>query len=272
MNNIIFNEYNKIFEGLFDLTRSVNSYATSIYEKLRAMEQIYLERNPTYSEVEQNQIKYFGQAFAYKFHLANLHLEELWALNHLGSQSYTLKEVLNNIFDMHHFSDDNLLLPSLVIEGFIIQGTAFLDFYMLYMCSIFNVSETSHLSGKKFIEALGRIEDEPFKTRAEQVKEYFEKNIFGENKKETLLSNNWGELLKSLRHSLVHRDILYPDFQEDVKLLDKIINKWPVNEVDLTCARFCQDVQNVMFYQLTKLAATVYGLEWIPGSYKPSMW
>ena len=57
---------------------------------------------------------------------------------------------MNNIYNSHQFSQDNLLLPSFAIEGFIIQGTAFLDFYMLYLCSIFRIKETKNLSGYPF--------------------------------------------------------------------------------------------------------------------------
>jgi hypothetical protein len=272
MNNILSNEYNKIFAGLIDLSRAGRDYATSLPQKLQAMEGIYLQNYPMYTDVERKQINYFREAFVYKFYLANLHLDQLWSLSHLGKHPSTLKEVLSNIYDFHQFGDDNLLLPSFVIEGFVVQGTAFLDFYMLYMCYIFRINETNYLSGKKFIKALEQIVEEPYKSRAEQVKLYFEENVFGDSESRALLTNNWGELLKALRNSIVHRDTLHPDFQNDVMLLEKIIGKWPEKEIDLTYSRFCQDVQNVMFYQITHLAAIVYGLEWKPGPYKTGMW
>ena len=131
--NILSNEYSKIFLGLIDLSRAVRDYATHLPIKLQAMEEIYLQKTSEYSETECKQIIYFREAFVYKFHLANLHLEQLWALAHIGNQPSLLREVLKNIFDVHQFREDNLLLPSFAIEGFIIQGTAFLDFYMLYM-------------------------------------------------------------------------------------------------------------------------------------------
>jgi len=236
------------------------------------MEEIYLQRSQTYSDVEQRQIKYFRKAFAYKFHLANLHLEQLWSLTHIGNHAPTLRDILGNIFDSHQFVDDDLLLPSLAIEGFIFQGSAFLDFYMLYMCSIFKISETSYLSGKKFIRALEQVTEDPYKARAEQVRLYFEKNVFGDSVDQALLTNNWGQLLKSLRNSIAHRDMLSPDFENGVTLLEQVIGNWPEREIDLTCSRFCQDVQNVMFYQITELAAVVYGLEWKPGPLKSNMW
>ena len=270
--SVLSHEYGKVFVGLVDLSRIVRDYTTSLPAKLQAMEEIYLQDTPEYTEVERKKIAYFRRAFAYKFHLTNLHLEQLWSLTHTGDQNLLLKEVLANIYDTHQFNDDNLLLPSFAIEGFIIQGTAFLDFYMLYMCSIFKINETNHLSGRKFLQALEQVTEEPCGARAEQVKIYFTTNVFGDSKEETLLTNNWGELLKNLRNSLVHRDILCPDFQNAVPLLERIIGKWPEREMNLTCSRFCQDVQNVMFYLMTTLAAIVYGLEYKPGPYRPGMW
>ena len=236
------------------------------------MQEIFLKRDSSYSALDQKKIKCFGNAFGYKFYIANLHLEELWSITHMDNHSPTQKEVLFNIYDLHKFSDNNLLLPSFAIEGFIIQGTAFLDFYMLYLCSIFKINEISYISGRKFITALSQVTDTAYKDRASEVKQYFEKKIFGENEKGTAFTNNWGTLLKDLRNSTVHRDMVYPDFAQGRSLLDKIIGSWPEKDANITCSRFCQDAQNVMFYLITELLASVYGLKWKPGAYKPGMW
>ena len=269
--DVLSNEYSKIFIGLVDLTRAVRGYATHLPIKLQAMETIYLQKTPEYTEDERKKIVYFREAFAYKFHQANLHLEQLWSLTHIGNQFPLLREVLINIYDAHHVVEDSLLLPSFVIEGFIIQGTAFLDFYMLYMCSIFQISETNYLSGRKFLKALEQVE-EPHKVRAEEVHDYFAEKVFGQSNTGAILTDNWGELLKNLRNSLVHRDMLSPDFQNGVSLLTMVMGEWPERLMDLSCSRFCQDIQNVMFYMITKLAAVIYGLEYKPGPYRPDMW
>ncbi len=268
----LINEYGKIFLGLTDLSRTVRGYSMALPMKLQAMEKIYLQENKIYTDFEKKRINYFREAFTYKFFLASLHLEELWSLSHLGDSPPGLKDILINIYDTHEFSNDNSLLPSFVIEGFIIQGTAFLDFYMLYMCTIFKINDTNRLSGKKFISALEKIEDEPYKTRAEEVRAYFKSKVFGSTKDGLPIADNWGGLLKSLRNSLVHRDELHPDFQNDVSLLEKIIGSWPEKDVDMTFSYFCQNVQNVMFHLLKELAEAVYGVEYKSGLYKPSMW
>lgn len=269
--SVLSNEYNKIFIGLADLSRAVRGHASPLPVKLQAMEEKYLQNTSEYTEIEREKIRYFREAFSYKFYLSSMHLEQLWSLIHIGKEAPLLKQVLINIYDAHRFNEDKTLLHSFTIEGFIIQGTAFLDFYMLYLCSIFKINETDRLSGRKFIKSLKNVEG-THKARAEQVHKYFSENVFSDSTSGAILSDRWGELIKKLRNSLVHRDELSPDFENEVLLLNRIIGEWPEELMDLTCSRFCQDVQNVMFYMMTHLAAVVYGLEYKPGPYRPDMW
>lgn len=270
--NFLSNEYNKIYTGLVDLSRNAQKYSLHLPTKLNAMESIYLGKTPGYSEIERKQIKYFREAFSYKFHLTTLHLEQLWSLEHHSGRPTELYEVLSNIFDNHQFIEDNLSLLAFSIEGFIIQGSAFLDFYMLYICSLFRISGTDRLTSRKFLNKLKSVENESFVGKAENVGNYFSKQVFGGCNSNSLITDNWGELLKNLRNSLVHRDQLFPDFLNNESLLQKVIGGWPEGETELTCSRFCQDVHNVMFYLVTDLAEVVYGLEYKPGPYKPGMW
>lgn len=272
MEKVYYDEYNKIYVGLKDLSRAVNGYAGQVPQKLKAMEERYLLDNSIYTKIDRKKIEYFGKAYMYKCYLTFLHLEQLWALNRMGNTStMLLKDVLNNIYDSHHLIKDELLLASLAIEGFIIQGSAFLDFYILYLCSIFRIKVTGNLKPNKFIEILQNVTEEPYKTRAEKVRMYFEKSVYN-NFGDDLLTNNWGMLLRELRNSLVHRDKKSPNFQENIPLIEKIIENRTLNEIDLPCSEFCQEVNNKIFYMVTKLSATIYGLEWKPGPYKPGMW
>jgi hypothetical protein len=58
MNNVLFNEYNKIFVGLTDLSRAARAYAMLVPQKLHAMEEVYLHSNQVYSEVEQRNMPF----------------------------------------------------------------------------------------------------------------------------------------------------------------------------------------------------------------------
>ena len=132
MKDILINEYSKISSGLIDLSRAVRNYATALPEKLNAMEAIYLSNNPIYSDTEIRRMKYFREAFSYKFQLSTLYLEELWSLTHIGDYQITLKDVLGNIFDTHQFVNDGLLLPSFVFEGEI-AGVGIVHVYIVNM-------------------------------------------------------------------------------------------------------------------------------------------
>lgn len=143
---------------------------------------------------------------------------------------------------------------------------------MLYECCVFQIQETSYLSGKKLLKALQQIQGAPFSARATSVREYLAENVFGDGTDEVFLTNNWGDLLRSLRNSIRHRDAFAPSLKDDETLLNKLVGKWPTSLRKTNCSQFCQDVQTVMFFLVTKLAAAVYGVEWKPGPYRPGLW
>ena len=273
MNNIIFNEYNKIEEGLKDLLRVVRGYSDNYSPKLRDMEDAYLKANPQlYNDTEKEKIKYFREAFSYKFYLATMHLEQIWALSHIRKTDYPLNKILENIFDLHRTTENDILLLPSAIEGFIVQGNAFLDFYLLYLCHIFKIKNTNYMSGQKLLGALDEVRNERFDDRAKVIAQYFRENVFGAGKEKTYLTDNWGELLRGLRNSILHRDMLAPSFEKQVKLSTQLMSDWRKSLEDISCSRFCQDVQNDMFDLVTTVAALVYQVEWKPGPYRPNLW
>jgi hypothetical protein len=270
---MVFDEQTEIAAGLHTLLRTTQSYTEALPQKLGAMEGIYLRSNPTlYDDTEEQRLQYFREAFCYKFYVATMHLEQLWALTYNRRDDFSLEQVLSNIFDNHKTSDEDLLLYSFALEAFIVQGNAFLDFYMLYVCCVFQIQETSYFPGKKLLKALQQIQRAPFAARARSVREYLAKNVLGDGTEKVFLTNNWGELLRSLRNSILHRDALAPSFKDGETLLQKLIGKWPASLRRTNCSRFCQDVQNVMFFLATELAATIYGIEWKPGPYRSGLW
>jgi hypothetical protein len=81
------------------------------------MQEIYLRGNPDlYTSNELQQVRYYLKAVSYKFHLANLSLEQLWSLSDTKRQE--LLHALQNSLDRLDVSDDELLLISFVFEGF----------------------------------------------------------------------------------------------------------------------------------------------------------
>jgi hypothetical protein len=273
MKNVIANEYSKTEEGLKDLLRVVRGYADTYSPKLRDMEDAYLRANPhLYDDIEKEQLKYFREAFSYKFYLAAMHLEQIRALSHIGKTDYSSSRILENIFDLHRTTENGVLLFSFAFEGFIVEGNAFLDFYLLYLCHIFGIKVANRMSSRIFLNELHRIEVAPFVDKAEAVREYFKENVFGTGKEKVFLTDNWGTLLKKLRDSILHRDMLTPSFENKATLIKQITGNWHDSLKDISCSRFCTDAQNDMVELVTRIAALVYEVEWKPGPYRPNLW
>ncbi len=230
----------------------------------------YLQGNSAlYTPDDVQQIQYFLGAVAYKFHLANLSLEQLWSLSH--SKRDELFYALQNSLDRLDVSDDELLLTSFALEGFLFQARSFLDFYMLYLCLFLKTGHQGSMSKEKFFKALKRANLRPLASKAEWVRDYFAKKVFGSSDREGLNPNDWGCLLISLRDKIAHRDRLHPSFEGNETLVGKVLFDWPTLR-NITYDRFCQYMQNGMFALFKDVSPILYELEWKPGTYRPDMW
>lgn len=100
---------------------------------------------------------------------------------------------------------------------------------------------------------------------------YFENKVFAKSSENWLSPENWGALLQSLRDKIAHRDKLRPSYDSDENLVDDVLFDWPTLR-ETTYDRFCQYMQNGMFYMLHDLSKMLYELEWKPGPYKEGLW
>ena len=234
------------------------------------MQEIYLRRNPSlYTSEERQQLHDSVGALSYKFHLANLSLEQLWALSH--AKRHGLSSALQNVTEDLEVSDDELLLISFVFEGFLFQARAFLDFFMLFVCLLLKTGHRRYMSKKKFLKALKRVQQDPFAMKAQQVRVYFDTKVFGSSDWEGLNPNNWGTLLQSVRDKVAHLDRLRPSYDSEEILIGETRFDWPTLR-GITYDRFCQYMQNGMFALVTDLSPILYELEWKSGPYKPDLW
>lgn len=262
--------YTEISHGMHVLLADSRIHADIPLEKLYAMQDIYFERNAAlYTLKEQEQLRDYLKVVTYKFHLVNLNLEQLWALSHSKRNQFLF--VLENAIEKLEVSDDELLLISFVLEGFLFQARAFLDFYMLYICLCLKADHPVHMSTNKFFKALDKIEQDPLAEKALEVKKYFTSKVFGTSDWEGLNPNNWGDLLRSLRDKIAHKDRLYPSYESDEVLAGGVLFDWPTLR-GITYDRFCQYTQNGIFSLLTDVSPILYELEWMPGPYKHGMW
>ncbi len=263
----------KIAKGVHTLVRSVRRQADIPTQKVQVMQEIYLKKHPElYAEAEQNQLRYYLQAVAYKFHIANLSLEQLWALSE--DKRGKLFYALENGLDRLDVSDDELLAICFAFEGFLFQATSFLDFYMLYICILLKSDHQGSISKDKFFKALDRVSRDPdqfLADKANRVHTYFAEHVFAEATNGWLVPDNWGTLLRSLRNKIAHRDRIRPSFESDETLLGEVLLNWPTLQ-GITYDRFCQYIQNGMFTLFTEVAPLLYDLEWHPGPYRRGMW
>ena len=72
----------KIIDGLTYLVENGRRHPDIMLHKVDAMFEHYLAHNPDlYKHQEIEQLRYYLRGVAYKFHLAYLSLEQLWALS-----------------------------------------------------------------------------------------------------------------------------------------------------------------------------------------------
>lgn len=268
-----FKRYRVIVAGLQASLEESQSYSSQIPKKLRLMQEVYLQRNPhVYSTEQIRKLHYYQRAFAYKDASVALSLEQLWSLVHAGEGDRPLLQVLGNIYDDHRIDDPHLALLSFTLESFLLQATAFLDFYMLHLSAFFHIADTDRMSGPKLIKALSEVALPRFQEKAEQARDFFQSRVFGKAGRGAVSIGSWGDVLRELRHSTIHRDMEYPSFDTGEQLTAKKTDAWPESLQSIEAVRFAQDVQNDMFFMVTQLSAVLYDLEWKPGPFRPDLW
>lgn len=266
----IFDTRSGFSQSFHELLLEARRYVDSFPQKLHKMQEIYLERNPTlYSADEVEQLQNYLKSVSHKFYLATLSLEQLWAIG--DAQRLTVLDTIKNGLDRIDCSDDEWLLSSFALEGFLFQSRAFVDFYMLYLSLFLHTGHSGSMSRDTFARCLTRVRDKRFLTKANWIAGYFDSRVFREYDPKLFPRNDWGSLLKSLRDKIAHRDIIRQTLNSTETLVGDVLFNWPTLQ-GMTYDRFCQDMQNGMFFLLTDISPVIYELEWKPGPYKPGLW
>jgi hypothetical protein len=237
--------------------------------KVQGMQRVYLNGNTkNYSLEERERIEYFLDATLLKFKFASYSLEQLWAMRD-AKVNTNLLAILEKSVDSLDLSTEEQFLQSFTLEQFLFQGRAFLDFAMIYIALLLKTGHQGSMSRKTFYRCLDKAQSSD---KAILVKSYFDNNVFSENREVEILSpTNWGILLKSLRDKIAHRDIIRPSSNSKEKIANQILLEWPTLK-DLLYDRFCQSMQNGMFWFFQQLTPILYDLEWESGPYREGMW
>jgi len=240
-------------------------------EKSTGALEFFLRKNPQlYPEDALKNVRYFFDAFLYKFQLANISLEQLWSIRDAKVENNIIGIARNSIVSLE-LTNNEVILQSHVFEQFLFQSRSCLDFYMLYLAHFLRTGHKGPMSTAKFYKRLSRAEPDFLRIKARLVEEYFISTVFGEEKYVDVFSpTNWGSLLKSLRDKIAHRDRINMSMNSPDRIMNDILLDFPTLK-DLTYDRFCQAMQNGMWFMICDLFPILYDLEWQAGPYREGM-
>ncbi len=239
--------------------------------KTKAGQEIYLRNNVTfYSESESKNVRYFLDTFLFKYQLANYRLEQLWAIRDAKVEINMLDIARNSITSLD-LTNDEVFLQSHNLEQFLFQSRSCLDFFMLYLAHFLRTNHQGTMSTKAFYKRLGHSKPDELYNKATVVEQYFKTRIFGTEKEVDIISlTNWGTLVKSLRDKIAHKDRINISMNSPDKIMHDILVDFPTLK-DLTYDKFCQAMENGMWFMICELFPVLYDLEWQAGPYREGM-
>lgn len=243
------------------IVRETLKHLTPSTEKIRAMQEIYLSRNPTvYSDAQQAHIRQGLHAVEFKNVLAHTHLEELWALS--MDCRWSLVDLITNSVGKQVWSDEEHIIGAMHLEAFVVQARAFLNVYMYYICLLMNIAQPGEMTRDKFRRSLQKISDPRLHKTATQMTAYFETVVFGDGQ--------WGKLIKDIRDKIVHRESLRPSFHGEEVVLGFLLD-WPTIR-SMTFEHFAQQFANGSFELLRSTTPILLELEWKAGPFRENLW
>ncbi|MBW1669484.1 MAG: hypothetical protein JRJ66_15855 [Deltaproteobacteria bacterium] len=222
--------------------------------KFKKMQDIYLKRNHEhYSQDQILQINHRFNALLHKGMLTSLHLEQLWAMS-----EYFRSDLLyefNNLPQEVSWNDTHIIIGNMFLESFLYQARSLLDFYQSYICVLLGTKTPRYMSRKKFSRAMKKS-PKHFGEKPLIINEYFDEKVF--------IEGAWGNILKSLRDKITHKDIIKQSYEGTEKYMQKVLLNWPTIQ-GKTYERLCQEIENGYFGMIVETSEILFDLEWKPG-------
>ena len=258
------------YKASINLVQKAQGNMNPTVTKATKAQEIYLQSNSNlYTGDEMATIRYFLDAFLYKFQLANYSLEQLWVIREAKVEQNFLDIVRNSVSSLT-LTDNEVFLQSHILEQFLFQGRSCLDFFMLYLAHFLCTKHEGSMSKDKFYKRLEKATPD-LSNKANCIKDYFQTKIFSSEREVDIISpTNWGNLLKSLRDKIAHKDRIRISENSNDRIMNNILLDFPTLK-DLTYDRFCQSMQNGMWYMIVDLFPSLYDLEWQAGPYREGM-
>lgn len=249
-----------MFRDTEDKIKIILIHNENVSKKLFRMQELYLDKyGHLYRDELREKINKGLETVAHKFTLSTIHLEFLWKQSE-ASRTEIIFDLTNSVSE-HKWNDARRTLGSLFLESFLFQIKSFIDVYQKYCCLILGIEKPNYDGIEAFYKILSKVQQEHM-VKADFVSEYFKDEIFGES--------CWGKMVKDLRDKIAHFDFVRYNYNGTEIIQDTLLN-WPTLR-GLTYDRFCQDVENNVFYMLTKISPVIYQLPWKSGQYKHDLW
>lgn len=230
-------------------------------QKIERMQDLYLAQNANLYTAEQSaQIRRWLGAVQYKYLAAHVHLEELWTLS--MASRWSLLDLIEQAVEKQDWTNSDLMIGSMYLENFLLQGRSFLNIYMFYICLILNIANPGSITIDAFQTHMRKVKGERFERRALSIGSYFETTVFSEGK--------WGRIIKDLRDKISHRENLRPSNQGD-EVIAGVLLDWPTIR-GMTFERFGQLFANGMFEMICATTPLIFELEWKAGPYRADLW
>jgi hypothetical protein len=188
-----------------------------------------------------------------------MHLEQLWSI-----RDYNVDEIVLHIDVLPSevtWNETQFIVGNMYLESYLFQARSFIDIYMRYICTIFELGKLGHLSRKKFKKRL-RNTPAKYTKKAENITNYFNNNVFAPEK--------WGSLIKELRDQISHIGENYIQVEKAGTVIEVELY-WPTVK-GLTFDKLCQGIDTGIFEMLVDTTPILFDLEWKPGQYTQVNW
>jgi len=254
------NDVHVIAEGLRTTIDQVERLYTNLPQKLLYMRRQHLTNNPhEYTTDEVTWLDYFHNAYVYKYRLALIHIESIWALqpsNH--NEGLSLEAILSNMYDQVSINDQEITLICSLTEDFLVHASTFLDFYLIYLYRFFHIKQEM-----KFERVLKDLDQTPQHLTAKKASISAYLQTVSSFTKGQTTEARWGTMIHYFRNSIAHRDRVLPQphLSPPKTLTEQLMPRVPTT----TLAAFCQDIANGMFTLLIETSPLLYDIPYRAG-------
>jgi len=254
----------EVRDGMLLMVSENRRYIEATNNILRKIHNSYISNSQhLYTEDELSQINHFFNSIIFKFFLTRIAIEQLQSVRY-GRIDESLWPAIKNSLYTLNCSNDEQVLVSFAFESFLFEARSFLDVYMVFVCLLLKTGFTKgYMNKSKFYDELDKVNKPPFVEKARWIKQYFDAYVFGVEVKqqESIIRNDWGTLLRSLRDKISHRDAISLSFDSEEKFIADIRLDWPTIK-GITYHSMAETIGNGIHALFHQGLCHIYELKW----------